>query len=122
MAGHVEEHQLRDQLESSFLASLPMLTSLDESLEQEQKVEEKEELGELVKKNEEVEDTEVEVVEVEEVMGVEDVDDKEQLGPVNQTFQILSKIVIGNRRIDEGKQHQGHERTLKTPCDLFSLC
>ena len=54
------------------------------------------------KNKEEVEDREVEVVEVEEVMEVEDVDDKEQVGPVNQTFQILSKAVPGLER----QQHQ----------------
>ena len=61
MAGHVEEHKMSDQQESGFLASLPTLTSLDESLEQEENVEEREK---LVKNNkEEVEDTNLEAVE-----------------------------------------------------------
>ena len=52
---------MSDQQESGFLARLPTLISLDESLEQEENVEEREK---LVKNNkEEVEDTNLEAVE-----------------------------------------------------------
>ena len=61
MAGHVDKHKMSDQQESGFLARLPTLISLDESLEQEENVEEREK---LVKNNkEEVEDTNLEAVE-----------------------------------------------------------
>ena len=39
MAGHVEEHQLRDQLESA--SQLAHVTSLDESLEQSRRLRER---------------------------------------------------------------------------------
>ena len=84
---------MSDQQESGFLASLPTLTSLDESLEQEKLVKNNKEevkdtnlevVEELVKNNkEEVENTDLEVVE--ELVKVEDVDDKEQAFYVTPT-------------------------------------